>query len=90
MTELQTYDCDGDPCGRFDQPKFVLLSDYAAEVARLRGHVGWCVALLDALVAESKEQIEYGQEDAFRMGEWFTDEELGIIERARAASKPKP
>jgi hypothetical protein len=33
MTELQTYDCDGDPCGRFDQPKFVLLSDHAAAIA---------------------------------------------------------
>jgi 3-dehydroquinate synthetase len=31
--ELQTYDCDGDPCGTFDQPKFVLLSDHTAAIA---------------------------------------------------------
>ena len=44
-----------------------------------------CVDMLDALVAESGRYVEYGEEDAFRMGEWFEPEELQSIEHARAA-----
>jgi hypothetical protein len=44
-----------------------------------------CADLLDGLVAESGRSIEWGEEDPFRMGEWFEPEDLAKIERARAA-----
>lgn len=53
-------------------------SDKIAEAARK------CVALLDGLVAESGRGIDYGEEDAFRMGEWFEDADLAAIEELRA------
>lgn len=52
-------------------------------------------ALVDALdgllsivvstMAESERTIEYGEEDAFRMGEWFDDADHAKVMKARAA-----
>lgn len=44
-----------------------------------------CISILDCLIAESKRSIGYDEEDPFRMGEWFEDEELTQIENARSA-----
>jgi hypothetical protein len=41
--------------------------------------------MLDALVTESGRSVEWGEEDAFRMGEWFEAAELAEIEAARVA-----
>ena len=57
------------------------------EVTRLRDALGPCIYMLDSLKAESGRQVEYGEEDAFRIGEWFDGEDFAAIERARAALK---
>ena len=54
-------------------------------VKALVGALEPCLEMLDALVIESARFIEYGEEDAFRMGEWFEREEIEAIEAARAA-----
>ena len=61
-----------------------------SEVERLRAALCDCINLLDGLVAESGRSIEWGEEDPFRMGEWFETEELEQIEEARAALEGKP
>jgi hypothetical protein len=43
------------------------------------------LVMVDALKTESGRGIDYGEEDAFRMGEWFDKEEEAHIEEARAA-----
>lgn len=43
-----------------------------------------CLVQLDMLVAESGRGVDWGEEDAFRMGEWFEDTDLANIERAKA------
>ena len=43
------------------------------------------IAMLDALKAESGRDIEWGEEDPFRMGEWFESQELTAMENMRAA-----
>lgn len=53
-------------------------SNKIAEAARK------CLVILDGLVAESGRGIDYGFEDAFRMGEWFEDADLAAIEELRA------
>ena len=42
-----------------------------------------CLVQLDMLVAESGRGVDWGEEDAFRMGEWFEDADLANIERAK-------
>ena len=44
-----------------------------------------CVAMLEALKAESGRPVEWGEEDAFRMGEWFEKDDLIAIDAAHAA-----
>jgi len=55
-----------------------------ARVEALEAALKPCVSLLDGLIAESKRSIDWGEEDSFRMGEWFEKEELESIEKARA------
>ncbi len=57
----------------------------APDVAELVEALRHCVGLLDGLVAESGRSIEWGEEDPFRMGEWFEADDLAKIKRARAA-----
>lgn len=67
------------------------MTDLLTENTRLRAALEACVNMLDDLVAESGRGIEYGEEDAFRMGEWFDDHELRDIDTARAAlATPAP
>jgi hypothetical protein len=54
-------------------------------VAELEGAMRPCLAMLDALVAESGKSVEYGEEDAFRRGEWFDAEDVAAIAATRAA-----
>ena len=61
------------------------LAALQAENARLREALGQCVRMLDDLKAESGRGIDWGYEDAFRMGEWFDADDLAAIEAARAA-----
>ena len=42
-----------------------------------------CVKMLDDLAKESGRMVEYGEEDPFRMGEWFSSHEKKIIKKAR-------
>jgi hypothetical protein len=57
----------------------------APDVARLVASTRRLLVMIDALKAESGRAIDYGEEDAFRMGEWFDKEEDAHIEEARAA-----
>jgi hypothetical protein len=41
--------------------------------------------MLDALKAESGRDVEWGEEDAFRMGEWFEQDEIAAMDASRAA-----
>jgi hypothetical protein len=59
----------------------------APDVAELVEALRNCVGLLDGLVAESARSIEWGEEDPFRMGEWFEADDLAQIERARTLAK---
>jgi hypothetical protein len=43
------------------------------------------LSMLDALRAESGRGVEWGEEDAFRMGEWFEQDEIAAMDAARAA-----
>lgn len=68
-----------------------ILRDLAAERDALRARLDEAEALgrtmldlLDGLVKESGRGIDYGEEDPFRMGEWFEDSDFDEIERARA------
>ena len=49
-----------------------------------------CVAMLVALKAESGRSVEWGEEDAFRMGEWFEVDDLRAVDAARAAIAKAP
>ena len=67
------------------------MTNLITENARLRAALEACISMLDDLVVESGRGIEYGEEDAFRMGEWFDDHDLGNIDTARAAlTTPAP
>lgn len=65
------------------------LADHAealeAENAKMREALAPCVKLLLGLVAESGRSVGWGEEDSFRMGEWFEAEDLAAIKAARAA-----
>lgn len=43
------------------------------------------LTILDSTIEESGRSIDYGEEDAFRMGEWFEEDDYAAIGRARAA-----
>lgn len=43
-----------------------------------------CVSILNATVEESGRSIEWGEEDPFRMGEWFDENDIAYILSARA------
>ena len=72
----------------FDMMKRI--NELEAENAGLRKMLGNTVAMLDALVTESGRGVEYGEEDSFRMGEWFEAEDIAQIEAARAALSTAP
>ena len=55
----------------------------AAERDKLAGQLRAMLKILDETIAESGRGIEWGEEDAFRMGEWF-DDDMPAIEEARA------
>ena len=68
-----------------ERPQFLAaLEPNAGVVAELVEAAKRLLFMVDALKAESGRGIEYGEEDPFRMGEWFDDEELQHIEQARA------
>lgn len=56
-----------------------------AKVERLQEALRNRLNILDATIAENGRGIEWDQEDAFRMGEWFEDEDLAAVDAARAA-----
>ncbi len=60
------------------------LAKAEAEIARLRAMLGSALDMLDELVAESGRGYDWGEEDAFRMGEWFDDSDLSFLAEARA------
>lgn len=61
-----------------------------AEVAKLREALEPCVTMLEALAKEEGREVMWGEEDAFRRGEWFEQSELDHIVSARAALKVTP
>jgi hypothetical protein len=70
-----------------------LIPQPAPDVGALAEALRECVAMLDALVKESGRGVDWGEEDPFRMGEWFEDQDLASIEAARATLAkidPKP
>lgn len=61
------------------------LADRAADLLdEAERRMSRCLAMLDALNAESGRGIEWGEEDAFRMGEWFEADDLAAMGEARA------
>ena len=80
---------------KYGQPDFAwgihleTTAELNAENERLREALKPCVSMLDALVNESGKSVEWGEEDSFRMGEWFEDGDLSNIEAARAALAQK-
>ena len=52
-------------------------------IARADALLDKCVKMLDDLAKESGRMVEYGEEDPFRMGEWFSSHEKKIIKEAR-------
>ena len=80
---------------KYGQPDFAWVihlettAELNAENERLREALKPCVSMLDALVNESGKSVEWGEEDSFRMGEWFEDGDLSNIEAARAALAQK-
>ena len=77
---LQALASDGQAQEALDKLRAV-----EAERDALRGHLTKAVKMLGALVAESGREVEWGHEDAFRMGEWFEKDDLAAIAAARAA-----
>ena len=65
----------------------VMMDYLMAERDRLRDALAPCVNLLDGLVAESGREVGWGEEDSFRMGEWFEKHDIDLLARARAALK---
>ena len=70
---------------RADLPPTLAESLAVPEVKAMTGSVEKCLSLLDGLVAESGRQVEWGEEDPFRMGEWFDADDLAALATARAA-----
>jgi hypothetical protein len=64
--------------------------DMMKRIDELEVSLRQCVNMLRSLVAESGRSIEWGEEDAFRMGEWFEKEHLEAIAAARAILDAKP
>lgn len=61
-----------------------------SRIERLEAALSDCVTMLEALRDESGRGVEYDEEDAFRMGEWFAPDELVAIADARAALAKEP
>ena len=49
-------------------------------IAALVGAAKPCLDLLRGLVAESGRGVDWGEEDAFRMGEWFENHDIANID----------
>lgn len=60
------------------------IEELEAKLAKAVECLGPCITLLDGLVEYSKREIEWDEEDTFRMGEWFESGDLERIESARA------
>ena len=61
------------------------LARLALLVPELREALNHCVTLLEATLKEHGRQVEWGEEDPFRMGEWFEDDDCENVRVARAA-----
>jgi len=55
-----------------------------AKISELRFALSRTLAMLDELKAESGRPYDYGEEDPFRMGEWFEAEDVEAMEAARS------
>ena len=92
MSSIQRYDAwpqewpfedeHGDLVTYEDHRKIV--EELEAKLAKAVECLGPCITLLDGLVEYSKREIEWDEEDTFRMGEWFESGDLERIESARA------
>lgn len=97
MSKLQRYSM-GDHWNCFveDDDGQVLMGtdvdELEAKYAQLEAINTWllrsltaCLGMIEDLQMESDREIGWGNEDKFRMGEWFDVEHLTAIEDARAA-----
>lgn len=55
------------------------------QIKALRDALAGCLPIIGDLVKESGRSVEYGEEDAFRRGEWFESGDLQKVEAAQAA-----
>ena len=55
------------------------------QIKALRDALAGCLPIIGDLVKESGRSVEYGEEDAFRRGEWFESGDLQKVEAAYAA-----
>ena len=56
----------------------------AARVVALEGHLSKCLDLLDVALEDHGKGKDWGEEDAFRMGEMFGREDIAAVQAARA------
>lgn len=71
------------PKGTFRVVDSAAIATLRAERNALRSAASPVIELLDGLVAESGRGVDWGEEDAFRMGEWFEAHDIAAIERLR-------
>lgn len=58
------------------------IEELEAQLINAGSALEMCLDMLEALQKESGRSIEYGEEDAFRMGEWFEAYEFKYLELA--------
>lgn len=60
------------------------LEALTARVVALEGHLSKCLDLLDMAIEDHGKGKDWGEEDAFRMGEMFGREDIAAVQAARA------
>lgn len=65
----------------------MVLNSKDKRIAELEIHLGKMLLMLNDLQKESERYVELGEEDAFRMNEWFILEDNEAIADAAAALK---
>ena len=73
-----------------DNARAALAAAPQPAVDPLREALRACVNMLLDLVEESGRSVDYGEEDPFRMGEWFDHDDITAIDKARAALAAAP
>lgn len=87
-TDIHAH-CYPEVCAALDEIAILRTEKHAdtEAIGALRVALHNCLHTIDGLIEESGRSIECGEEDTFRMGEWFDLHDIHLIEAARAALK---